>query len=234
MIGTRTLDDSLCRINREIDGLLDGVDRAVYDRRRSAFNFVGKAVRSRFTLLLGDSLGLERAATERIGVAAELTHAASLMHDDCIDRSALRRGIPSLNEAIGVNTAIIAAGRGIGFSIPSNYIKELIKYRGAHEPRLRGWLGIYVDDVTMDQARALGLDSLQGTMVDEVLNATPAYNSGLRKGDVILDVDGKQIRNGRHLSTIVEGAKPGDLLRMTIRRGRQSSTMDVIVGKSPE
>ena len=53
---------------------------------------MGKAVRSRFTLLLGDALGLERGAAERIGAAAELIHTASLLHDDCIDRAALRRG----------------------------------------------------------------------------------------------------------------------------------------------
>jgi len=85
------LDDSLERINREIEGLLDGVGKDVYDRNRGSFNFLGKATRSRFTLMLSDALGLERAAAERISAAAELTHAASLMHDDCIDRAALRR-----------------------------------------------------------------------------------------------------------------------------------------------
>lgn len=102
-----SLDNSLARINREINSLLNGVDKAVYDRGGNSFNFMGKAVRSRFTLLLGDALGLERAAAERISAAAELTHTASLMHDDCIDRAALRRGLPTLNENMGVNTAIL-------------------------------------------------------------------------------------------------------------------------------
>ena len=93
----RALDDSLARINRDINSLLDSVDKAVYDHGRSDFNFMGKAVRSRFTLLLGDALGLGRGAAERIGAAAELIHTASLLHDDCIDRAALRRGLPTLN-----------------------------------------------------------------------------------------------------------------------------------------
>lgn len=101
------LDDSLARINRDITSLLDGVDKAVYDRGGNDFNFMGKAVRSRFTLLLGDALGLERAAAERVGAAAELVHTASLMHDDCIDNAALRRGLPTLNERMGVNAAIL-------------------------------------------------------------------------------------------------------------------------------
>ncbi len=102
-----SIDDSLHRINLEINSLLDRVDKTVYDRSRNNFNFMGKAVRSRFTLLLGDALGLQRAAAERIGATAELIHTASLMHDDCVDRSSLRRGLPTLNEKLGVNTAIL-------------------------------------------------------------------------------------------------------------------------------
>ncbi|MFA6435436.1 MAG: polyprenyl synthetase family protein [Elusimicrobiales bacterium] len=110
------LDDSLARINREINSLLDGVDKAVYDHGRNDFNFMGKAVRSRFTLLLGDALGLERTATERVSAAAELVHTASLMHDDCIDRAALRRGLPTLNEKLGINTAILVGDLVVSFA----------------------------------------------------------------------------------------------------------------------
>lgn len=112
----RPLDESLARINREINSLLDGVDKAVYDHGRNDFNFMGKAVRSRFTLLLGDALGLERAAAERISAAAELVHTASLMHDDCIDRAALRRGLPTLNERLGLNTAILVGDLVVSFA----------------------------------------------------------------------------------------------------------------------
>ncbi|HBB67107.1 MAG: hypothetical protein A2X28_06805 [Elusimicrobia bacterium GWA2_56_46] len=112
----RPLDDSLARINREINSLLGSVDKTVYDHGNNGFVFVGKAVRSRFTLLLGDALGLERGATERISAAAELVHTASLMHDDCIDRAALRRGLPTLNERRGVNTAILTGDLVVSFA----------------------------------------------------------------------------------------------------------------------
>ena len=112
----RALDVSLDRINRDINSLLNGVDKAVYDHGSSNFNFMGKAVRSRFTLLLGDALGLERGAAERISAAAELIHTASLMHDDCIDRAALRRGLPTLNESLGVNTAILVGDMVVSFA----------------------------------------------------------------------------------------------------------------------
>lgn len=137
-------------------------------------------------------------------------------------------------EVVAVNTAIIAAGKGIGFSIPSNYIKELLKMPAACDPTLRGWLGIFVEDVSAQQARHLGIGAPRGVFVDEVVNAAPAYNAGLRKGDLILDTDGKPVRNGRHLSTIVAASKPGDLLKVTVLRGKQTQTLDVVIGKSPE
>ena len=112
----RSLDDSLARINREINALLAGVDKAVYDHGRNDFNFMGKAVRLRFTLLLGDALGLERSAAERISAAAELIHTASLMHDDCIDRAALRRGLPTLNKKLGVPAAILVGDLVVSFA----------------------------------------------------------------------------------------------------------------------
>lgn len=137
-------------------------------------------------------------------------------------------------EVIGVNTAIIASGKGIGFSIPSNYIVELLRYRGRMKRPARGWLGIYVDDMTDDQARKLGMSEPRGTYVVEVLGSTPAYHAGLRKGDLILQAGGQSVRNGFHLSRIIAGCKPEDKLSITILRGNKPQAIDVIVGKSPE
>lgn len=193
-----------------------------------------------WVLAVGNPFGLGRTVT--IGIVSGKGRFIGLgAHDNFIQTDASinpgNSGGPLFNmagEVIGVNTAIIAAGRGIGFSIPANYIKELIKSKGTTEPPIRGWLGVYVDDVTTEQARALGLGPERGTVVDEVLNATPAYTSGLRKGDVILEADGRPIRNGRHLSEIVAHAKPGDVVKITVLRGKQNQTIDVVIGKSPE
>jgi serine protease Do len=138
-------------------------------------------------------------------------------------------------EVIGVNTAIIASGKGIGFAIPSNFLTELINL-GTNTDRIaiRGWVGIYVEDVSDQKAKQLGLSGPRGTVVDEVLNATPASNAGIVKGDLIVDVDGTSIRDGRHLSRIVATARPGDVLRVKILRGKKTQTMDVTIGKSPE
>ncbi|MEJ2718231.1 MAG: trypsin-like peptidase domain-containing protein [Deltaproteobacteria bacterium] len=137
-------------------------------------------------------------------------------------------------EVIGVNTAIIASGKGIGFSIPSNYIRQLVRSGDGMKQPARGWLGIYVEDMTEEQARALGLATPIGTFVDEVLSGTPASSAGMREGDLILSADGTEIRNGRHLSRIVSNIRPGDPIRMTILREHKKHALEVIVGKSPE
>jgi S1-C subfamily serine protease len=137
-------------------------------------------------------------------------------------------------EVIGINTAIISSGKGIGFSIPANYVQELLKSPSNMDASYRGWLGIYVEDMTADQAKRLGFAAAKGTYVDEVLNSTPASSAGLKKGDLILECDGKSVRNGRHLSKLVAGSKPGDILKMRVVRGKLAQTIDVIIGKSPE
>ncbi len=193
-----------------------------------------------WVLAVGNPFGLGRTVT--VGIVSGKGRFIGLGPDDNFIQTDAsinpgNSGGPLFNmagEVIGVNTAIIASGKGIGFSIPVNYVTELMRSPMNAENIFRGWLGIYVEDVTTEQARQLGLGSPRGTFVDEVLNSTPAYNAGLRKGDLILDADGKTIRNGRHLSRLVAAAKPGDLIRMKVMRGKQTHTVDVIIGKSPE
>lgn len=107
MIKTDGIGLSIKRVNDDITGLLRGVDPAVFDISRVPFNFLGKAARARFSILLGGALGVRRALAERVGAAAELTHTASLLHDDCVDKASVRRGVAALNASLGVNRAIL-------------------------------------------------------------------------------------------------------------------------------
>jgi serine protease Do len=137
-------------------------------------------------------------------------------------------------EVIGVNTAIITSGKGMGFSIPSNYIRQLIEQKNSRPRNVGGWLGVYVDDIDEDRAKSLGLSERYGVFVDEVLGATPAFLAGIRKGDFILSANGNALKDGQHLSSIVGATKPGDILRMVVMRRQMSRTVDVIMGTSPE
>jgi len=103
----RTIEDSLRLVNAELSGALASIDREVFDFKKFPFSFMGKAARARFTLLMADALGADRARAEKAAAAAELTHTASLLHDDCIDAARCRRGLPTLNTQLGVNASIL-------------------------------------------------------------------------------------------------------------------------------
>jgi serine protease Do len=133
---------------------------------------------------------------------------------------------------IGVNTAVIASGKGIGFSIPSEFVRELVTEPSAMGKPTRAWLGVYVEEITREEARRIGLNGVAGAVVDEVIKASPAHSAGLKKGDIILEVNNELVRNGLHLSRLLSVAKPGELMRMRVIRNKKSLTIDVVLGKT--
>ncbi len=136
-------------------------------------------------------------------------------------------------EVIGVNTAMIAAGKGIGFSIPSKHIKDMLEGKAKSVHSLRAWLGIYVQEKTDDPVKQHE-DLSKGVVVDEVLEGAPAYDAGIMKGDIILDAAGHKIQDGRHLSRIMGSLRPGDLVKMRVQRADKEQSFDIVLGKSPE
>jgi len=108
MTGTvNNIEDSLRSVREAIHTALGEIDPGVFDFQRFPFSFMGKAARARFTILTGDALALDRRTSVRLAAATELTHTASLLHDDCLDLARYRRGLPTLNEKLGVNAAIL-------------------------------------------------------------------------------------------------------------------------------
>jgi octaprenyl-diphosphate synthase len=101
------MEDMLRSVSSEIGAALESIDEGVFDFREFPVSFMGKAARARFMLLMSRALAADPARAEKAAAAAELTHTASLLHDDCIDSAALRRGLPSLNARLGVNASIL-------------------------------------------------------------------------------------------------------------------------------
>ena len=146
-------------------------------------------------------------------------------------------GGPLINmdgEVIGINTAISANGQGIGFAIPSNLASRVINDLREGKKVSRGWLGVTIQDVDENMAKALGLKSAKGALIGSVLDDEPADKAGLRAGDVIIRVGKTDIDSASALTRSVAALKPdtkvdivvlrdGKEVKTTVKLGERSS-----------
>ena len=123
---------------------------------------------------------------------------------------------------VGVNTAVMARAQGLGFAIPINMAKVVVEQLKANGRVIRGWLGIMIQDITPEISEALGINRDKGGLVSEVKEGSPADKAGLRRGDVIVSVEGKEIRDAATLVRKVALTKPGiDTKFVVLRDGKQ-------------
>lgn len=146
-------------------------------------------------------------------------------------------GGPLLNlagEVIGINSAINAAGQGIGFAIPINLVKKLIpdlKKNGRVE---RAWIGVAIQKVEGEVARGLGLDRGRGALVTSVVDKSPAYKAGLKPGDVITRFDGKPIDSASDLPLLAGMAGVGRTVTLELMRDGELRSARVTLEPSPD
>src|SRR6185369_4778317 len=154
-----------------------------------------------WAIAIGNPFGLDRTVTAgiisatgrtRVGVA---TYEAFIQTDASINPG--NSGGPLLNlqsKVIGINTAIVASGQGIGFAIPINMAREVMGQLIAKGRVIRGWLGIVIQDLTPDLAAGFGISSTGGVLISDVMKDSPAETAGMRPGDVIVEFTGAPIK----------------------------------------
>lgn len=193
-------------------------------------------------LAVGNPFGLGGTVTAGI-VSARGREIGAGPYDDFlqIDASINRgnSGGPTFDldgNVVGVNTLIFSptgGNVGIGFAIAANLAKEIIADLEDDGMVERGWLGVSIQDVDEDLARALGLDEPRGALVSEVLPDSPAAGSDITQGDVIVGVDDSSIERVRDLTRAVAEIKPGTTSRFEVLRDGERKTVRVEVGQSP-
>mgnify|MGYP005840251707 CR=1 FL=1 len=180
-----------------------------------------------WVVAIGNPFGLGGTVTTGI-ISARGRHIGAGPYDDFFQTDAAinpgNSGGPlfSLNgEIIGINTAILSrsgGNQGIGFSIPSNIVKNIVEQIKEHGRPIRGWLGVRIQKVTKDMASALGLDESKGALVAEVEPDSPADKAGLKVGDVIMSYDGENINEINDLPKLVAQTSVGAKAKMTVLR----------------
>ena len=191
-----------------------------------------------WVLAVGNPFGLERTVTLGVvsGIGREnvnLSRYENFIQTDASINPG-NSGGPLFNlrgEVIGINTAIINFAQGIGFAIPSNMAKQVLKQLVAKGRVIRGWLGVGIQPLTPELARKFGVTENEGVLVNEVFERDPAAAAGIKPGDVITRIEGAVIDSPNRLSRIVAGLMPGDTTKVEIVRNQQRITLDVALSE---
>ncbi|WP_164017001.1 trypsin-like peptidase domain-containing protein [Pyxidicoccus trucidator] len=190
------------------------------------------AIGNPFGLASSVSLGIVSARAREIGASA---YDEFLQTDAAINPG--NSGGPLFNmkgEVVGINTAIVGGGTGIGFAVPSNLIRALLPQLEKEGAVTRAWLGVGIQDLTRDLAGALKLPVTDGAILTQVNPGSPAAKAGLKPDDVITAIDGRTVTSGGALTRTVALKRPGSTSTLSIFREGKKQDVKVTLGTRPD
>ncbi len=189
-----------------------------------------------WALAIGNPFGLDSTLTVGVISATGRTDVGIEDYENFVQTDASinpgNSGGPLLNiygEVVGVNTAIVASGQGIGFAIPINLAKMIADQLISSGQVTRGWLGVSIQPLDAALAESFGMDRVTGALVTRVLPGTPAEKAGIRRGDVLLIFDGKPVRSVKELQLLVASAPLGESLPVEVQREATRLTLEVLL-----
>ena len=193
-----------------------------------------------WVVAIGNPFGLEHTVTAGI-VSAKWRTIGQGPYNSFIQTDASinpgNSGGPLFNiygEVVGINTAIVAEGQGIGFAIPVNMVKDVLEDLKTEGKIKRGWLGLMIQRVTPSLAKSFGLKENKGALVAEVVEGSPAEKAGVKGGDIITSFKGKEIREYSDLSRFAGLTRPGTKVKIELIRDGKSMELTVKLGEFEE
>src|SRR5574341_213043 len=190
-----------------------------------------------WVVAIGNPFGLGHTVTAGI-VSAKGRIIGSGPYDDFIQTDASinpgNSGGPLFNlkgEVMGINTAIVQGGQGIGFATPIHLAKSILGQLKEKGRVVRGWLGVYIQRLTPDMAESLGVAGKKGALVADVTKEGPAAKAGIRSGDVIVKFDGKAVSDEHELPQAVASTKVGKKVDVVVLREGKEFTIPVTIGE---
>ncbi len=188
-----------------------------------------------WVVAIGNPFGLETTVTAGI-VSAKGRVIGAGPYDDFIQTDASinpgNSGGPLFNlkgEVVGINTAIVSGGQGIGFAIPINMAKELLPQLKSKGKVTRGWLGVVIQKITPEIAKTFGVKESEGALVSDVTEGGPAEKAGIKRGDVIVSFNGKDIKEVDTLPKLVGATEVGKKAKVGIIRDGKPLVVEVII-----
>jgi serine protease Do len=193
-----------------------------------------------WAIAIGNPFGLDRTVTVGIISATGRTHVGVATYEAFIQTDASinpgNSGGPLLNidgRVIGINTAIVSSGQGIGFSIPINMAREVMTQLIDKGRVVRGWLGISIQDLSPDLAAGFGVPGVGGVLVADVIKDSPAEAGGLKAGDIIVELAGSPIKESTELQKRVAAILPGRPTALTVLRDGKPTKLSIKIGEQP-
>jgi len=188
-------------------------------------------------MAIGNPFGLEQTVTAGI-VSAKGRVIGAGPYDNFIQTDASinpgNSGGPLFNmdgKVIGINTAIVAQGQGIGFAIPINMAKTILPDLKSKGKVVRGWLGVSVQDISEEIAKNLNLKDREGALISDVFKGDPADKAGLKSGDVVIEINGKQVKDTHDLLMMIAAFRVGETIKVKIVRDGQEKMISITIAE---
>src|SRR4029077_3187038 len=197
-----------------------------------------------YALAIGDPFGVGQTVTMGIVSAKGRGNLGIEDYEDFIQTDApINPGnsggalVNDRGELVGINTAILSHGsggnEGIGFAIPVNLARSVMSQILDHGKVNRAYLGIMVQDITPGISKAMGLKDMKGVLVGDVSPSGPAQRSGVQRGDVILEVNGKPMEDSRELRNTISMMDPNATVKLKLIRNGSPTDVTVKLGELP-
>ena len=193
-----------------------------------------------WVVAIGSPFGLEQTVTAGI-LSAKGRVIGSGPYDNFLQTDASinpgNSGGPLIDmqgKVVGINTAIIASGQGIGFAIPINLAGGIIEQLKNKGEVTRGWLGVVISDINEDVAEYYGVQDKKGAMVMEVVKGDPADLAGIQANDIILEVNDRKVESSRDLTNMIAGISVGEKVKIQVLRNNKKQVFMVGIAKRPE
>lgn len=215
---------------------IDGNDFPVLELGDSDKTEVGEWV-----VAIGNPFGLEHTVTVGVVSAKNRSiHAGDVNFDGFLQTDAAinpgNSGGPLLDlqgRVVGINTAIVPYAQGIGFAVPVNMANQVMDDLIQFGKVNRGWLGVYIQPLTKEFAEAYGVEEENGAVISDVMVGSPAEKAELRRGDVILTVNGEKVKNPQEFVSKIRQRLVGEKVILGVIRQKKRSKVTVTLGEIP-